>query len=139
MDDQLLRQLYLFLFSDPKLTRTRCCTYGDAVVLLIYGFGLIHGLSPRAALQRRRWPVWYRRIAFPGYSQLMKRLAGLDERLVQLRHRLRQRLPVTGNKLIDGKPLGVSGFSHDPDVTLGHVPGGFAYGCLLYTSDAADE
>jgi hypothetical protein len=138
VDSQLLRRLYLFLFADPKLTRTRHCVYSDAVVLLVFGFALIHDLSPRAALRRDRWPLWCRKIAFPGYSQLMKRLNRLDDHVEGLRRRLRYPLPATSDKLIDGKPLTISGFTHDPDAKNGHVPGGFACGYKVHVvADAA--
>jgi len=138
VDSQLLHRLYLFLFDDPKLTRTRNCVYSDAVVLLVFGFALIHDLSPRAALRSDRWPLWCRKIPFPGYSQLMKRLNRLDDQVAALRNRLRAELPSASDKLIDGKPLGVSGFTHDPDARNGHVPGGFAYGYKVHVlADAA--
>jgi len=132
VDSQLLKRLYRILHDDPTLTRTPRCCYSDAVILLIYAFGVLHQLSPRQALQRRHWPICYRRIRFPSYSQLMKRLATLDEQLQQLSRLLRHQLPRTDQKVIDGKPLCVGGFSHDPDAALGHVPGGFARGYRLH-------
>ena len=147
MDGELLRWLYHRLLHDPKLTRTRDCTYGDGLVLLIYLFACANNRAPRWAHDRRRWPIWCQAVlpAFPSYSQLCRRLnrPAIGELLARLDAELRDRLPRrsgdgdggNGNgdgggneKAVDGRPLTVNGYSHDPDATCGRVPDGWARG-----------
>lgn len=45
---------------------------------------------------------------------------------------LRENLPRAGEKICDGKPLCVGGFSKDPEATRGKIPGGFGRGYKLH-------
>ena len=134
MDGELFRELYHRLYSDPTLTHTRECTFPDALILLIYFYAAMNNCSPRWAHDRRNWPLWCRHLAFPSYSQLMKRLAW--ERTQTLIDRLnaefRDRLPTSREKVCDGKPLTVGGFSKDPDARSGKIPDGWARGYKLH-------
>lgn len=134
MDGELFRELYHRLYSDPTLTHTRDCTFPDAVILLIYFYAAMNNCSPRWAHGKRNWPLWCRHLVFPSYSQLMKRLAW--ERTQTLIDRLnaefRGRLPATCEKVCDGKPLVVGGFSKDPDARSGKIPDGWARGYKLH-------
>jgi hypothetical protein len=134
MDGELLRWLYRRLIHDPTLARTRDCTYGDGVILLIYFFSVLYNRSLAWAHDRRNWPLAYRRLAFPSYSQLCRRvkLPRLEELIALIGQQLHRQLPGSGLKLIDGKPLPVGGFSKDKDATAGHVPDGFARGYRLH-------
>lgn len=134
MDGELLRWLYRRLIHDPTLSRTRDCTYGDGLILLIYFFSVIYNRSLAWAHDRRNWPLAYRRLVFPSYSQLCRRmkLPRLQEHIAVIGRSLGRQLPGSDLKLIDGKPLPVGGFTKDPDATLGHVPDGFARGYRLH-------
>ena len=74
MDGELLQRIYHRLYRDPTLSRTPDCTYPDALILLIYFFAALGNRSPKWACDKHNWPLWCRRLAFPSYSQLMRRL-----------------------------------------------------------------
>jgi hypothetical protein len=134
MDDELLRWLYHRLLHDPILSRTRDCTYSDGLIALIDLFMALHNCSAPWACDRRNWPLWCRRLKLPSTSQFNKRRKSTSVRgvICLLNDELRQRLPHSIDKVADGKAMIVSGFSHDPDATRGHVPGGFARGYKLH-------
>ena len=64
MDDELLRQLYHRLFSDPSFVHTRDCTFGDAIILLIHFFAVLDNRSHLWASVKRNWPLWCRALRF---------------------------------------------------------------------------
>ena len=137
MDGELLRWLYHRLLRDPTLAHARGCTYGDGVILLIYFYAALNNRSPLWASQRRNWPAWCRAALppLPSYSQLNKRLktASVTRGIAHVDAELRRRLPRgDADRVADGKPLVVSGFSHDPDATRGKVPDGWARGYKLH-------
>lgn len=130
MDDELLRWLYHRLLGDPSSNHTRDCTYSDGLIALIFLFAALGNHSSRWACQKRHWPLWCRRLAFPSYSQLCRRLksAAVQRLLEQINEECKARLPRSAELVADGKPLVVGGFSKDPDATVGRVPEGFARG-----------
>lgn len=134
MDGELLRWLYHRLLHDPNLSHTRDHTYSDGLILFILFFACLSNRSVRWAAERRNWPVCYRRLVLPSYSQLIRRskspMIGLW--VEKITDELRQNLPASNTKLCDGKPLIVSGFSKDQDATPGHVPGGWAKGYKVH-------
>ena len=134
MDGKLLRQLYHRLFSDPNLAHTRDCTFGDAIVLFIHFYAALSNHSHSWAHDKANWPVWCRRLSFPSYSQLMKRLAweSTQQKIAQLNDEFRSRLPRGPDKVCDGKPLVVGGYSKDPDARAGKIPDGWARGYKLH-------
>jgi len=134
MDGELFRGLYHRLFSDPRLISTRDCTFSDALILLIYFFAALNNCSPMWASDKRNWPLWCRHLRFPSYSQLMRRLnwKRTAELIDQLNAEFRGRLPITHQKVCDGKSLVVGGFSKDPDARAGKIPDGWARGYKLH-------
>lgn len=134
MDDELLGWLYHRLLGDPSRSHTADCTYSDALIVFIFLFGVIGNHSSRWACQKRNWPLWCRRLDFPSYSQLCRRLksSAVQRLLEQINQEYKAALPRSGNLIADGKPLVVGGFSKDPDATVGKVPNGFARGYRLH-------
>jgi hypothetical protein len=134
MDSELLRWLYHRLLHDPTAGHTGGCTYSLGLITLIYFYAVLLNHSPLWACQRRNWPIGYRRLRLPSYSQFNRRLKWpqTDRLIGQINDELRRRLPQTGLKFVDGKPLVVSGFSKDHDATVGQVPGGFARGYKVH-------
>lgn len=126
MDDQLLNVLYHRLYAPGKVPRPANCRYSDALVVLIYFLGVVRERSPRWARQPRNWPLWMRRLKPPSYSQLMRRLAtpSVQDLIADVNAEARDRLPRAGEKVCDGKPLVVGGYSRDPDAAAGRLPGG---------------
>ena len=153
MDGEPLRWLYHRLLHDPKCMRTPGCTYGDGVICFVYFLGVLSGHSLLWAADKRHWPAWCRRVAIPSHQQLCKRLKRdtLQQLIAQLNEELRAQLPRGDSdsdrggggddgdggdggdeKAVDGKPLVVGGFSHDPDAAWGKVPDGWANGYKLH-------
>ena len=135
MDDELLRTLYFRWMRDPILgRRPRRGKYPDGVILLVYFFAVLRDRSPRWALDRSNWPLWARRLRLPSDSQFYRRLAtpAVAAAIRDLNHATRDALPASASKVVDARPLTVGGFSHDPDVRRGYVPGGMARGYKLH-------
>ncbi len=130
MDDELLRWLYHRLLGDPSSNHTADCTYSDGLIVFIHFFSAKSDRSSRWACQKRHWPLWCRRLRFPSYSQLRRRLnhPRVQQLLHQMNEELKDRLPRSAELACDSKPLVVGGFSKDPDATVGKVPDGFARG-----------
>jgi hypothetical protein len=126
MDDQLLLHVYHRLFDPGKVLRPAGCTFSDSIVVLIHFLATLRDRSAHWAVVKRNWPLWMRRLAAPSYSQLMRRLATPPAlRLIdQLNDEFRAALPRGAEKVCDGKPLVVGGFSKDPDAGVGRLPGG---------------
>ena len=134
MDGELLRWLYHRLLRDPSACGTRDCTYSNGLIAFIYFYAALTHHSPRWASQRRHWPAWCRRLKFPSYSQLCRRLKSNSTlRLIeQVNRECIAGLPKGEELIADGKPLVVGGFSKDPDASTGRVPDGFARGYRLH-------
>src|SRR3954468_20813541 len=134
MDDELLRWLYHRLLGHPSSNRTRDCTYSDGLIALIFLFAALGNHSCRWASQKRHWPLWCRRLTFPSYSQLCRRLksTSVQRLLEQINQECKAALAHSGELGADGKPVVVSGFSKDPDATVGKVPDGFARGFRIH-------
>jgi hypothetical protein len=126
MDDQLLNHLYHRLCAPGKVQHPVNCIYSDSIVVLVYFLAVIRDRSTRWARHTRNWPLWMRRLRPPSYSQLLRRLAtpSVRQLITRLNCEFRGRLPRSGEKFCDGKPLPVGGFSRDPDAAEGRLPGG---------------
>jgi len=134
MDSDLLSYLYHRLIHSDNARIGQHYTYSIALIVLIYFFGVLSDRSTRWAYDRKHWPLWLRRLKFPSYSQVMKRLKtpAAQQLIEQLNTDLRQRLPRSPEKICDGKPLVVGGYSKDPDASWGKVPDGWARGYRLH-------
>lgn len=130
MDDQLLLQLYHRLFDRGNERFAAGCVYSDSLVALIYFLGVVRGRSPRWASDVRNRPLWMRRLGRPSYSQLLRRLktASVSRLVRTLNDEFRAELPSSDEKLCDGKPLVVGGYSKDPDADEGKLPGDGCWG-----------
>jgi hypothetical protein len=135
MEDELLRWMYHRLIASASVRTVRRGKFSDGVIALIYLLAVLRDRSPRWAACQCNWPLWLRRVMpVPSYSQLMRRLRSDSVlRLIdQIGAECRARLPRSGLKFCDGKPLVVSGFTKDPDARSGHVPDGWAKGYKLH-------
>jgi hypothetical protein len=125
MDGELLRCLYHRLLHDPTLARRRDCTYGEGIILLIYFFSVLCNQSLLWSHDKCHWPIWCRGLPlkWPSYSQLCRRLktASIRSLIDRINAELRDLLPHGQDKVGDGKPLIISGYSHDPDARWGKV------------------
>jgi len=133
MDGELLRSIYHRLFESDSARPHGGQLYGDAVVALFHCFAVLSGRSHLWAYDKGHWPLWLRRMTFPSYSQLMRRLKGIDPLIEALNREFRALLPGGPDKTCDGKPLVVGGDSKDPDAAWGKIPGdGWAKGYKLH-------
>ncbi len=134
MDGKLLLEVYHRLFPSPASLVPRRCLYSDAVVALIHFFAALTNHSLRWAHDKANWPLWARRLRFPSYSRLCRRVKSPSVRqLVEsMACRARDELPDSSEKALDGKPLAVGGYTKDPDARRGKVPAGWAKGYKLH-------
>lgn len=134
MDDELLKSLYHYLIPHRNGQGGPRCFYKDGLLTLIYFFAVIRDRSGRWACRRANWPLHLRRLVLPSYSQFNRRLKtpAVASLIRQVNDDFRQKLPCGGDKLIDGKPLMVGGYSKDPDAAFGKVPDGWATGYKLH-------
>lgn len=134
MNSELLSRLYHRFFYDPKLAHTQGCTYCDALILFIWFAGASDNISPRQGCRKGNWPITYRRLKFPSYSQFIKRLnqPAFQDLLHAFNAELKDLLPRSDEKVADGKPLVIGGYSKDPDADEGHIPDGWATGYKLH-------
>jgi hypothetical protein len=103
MNSELLRWLYHRLLHDPTLGRSAHCVYGLGLITLVYFYAVLNNCSPHWACQRRNWPIGYRRLKLPSYSQLNRRLKRpeTDRLIARINDELRQGLPQTALKFVD--------------------------------------
>src|ERR1051325_2956504 len=142
MDGELLRWFYHRLMHDPILRHKPNYIYGDGIILLVYVFAVIRNRSVLWAGDIKHWPAWCQAVLqLPSRSQLNKRLKSesVTRWMLTINAELRDRLPRGARKVVDGKPLAVGGFSHDPDARWGKTPGGgWAKGYKLHAVVDAD-
>ena len=75
MDGKLLLECYHRLFASPTARAPgRRRTFADALIALVGLFAALSDRSPRWAHDQANWPLWARRLVFPSYAQLMRRL-----------------------------------------------------------------
>jgi hypothetical protein len=134
MEDELLLSIYHRLFPSASAKPRGHFQHSDAMVALVHLYAVLRGRSDLWASDKKNWPLWARRLKFPSYSQLMRRIPTpqVTQLIEQLNRELRGNLPDSRGKLCDGKPLVVGGFSKDPDARRGKVPAGFAKGYKLH-------
>jgi hypothetical protein len=140
MDGKLLREVYHRLFPSPASVVGRRRTFSDAVVALIGFFAAMTNHSMWWAWHKDNWPLWARRLAFPSYSQLMRRARSdaVARVVAAVGAAARAALARSDEKAVDGKPLVVGGYTKDPDARRGKVPGGWARGYKVHAlADAA--
>ena len=107
----------------------------DREILLVYFWAVLHDRPTSWACRRDNWPpgLWPR-VSLPTQATVSRRLATTEvQRLMQLLEEvLRQQHPDVWVRLLDGKPLTVGCYSHDPDAAWGQVGHGFAKGYKLH-------
>jgi hypothetical protein len=128
--------LYHRLLDDPKLAHEPNCIFGNGIILLVHFYAVLNNRSILWASKIKHWPCWCRAVlGLPSRSQINKRLKSesVTHWIALIDAELRERLPRGKDKVGDGKPLVVGGFSHDPDARWGKMPGdGWAKGYKLH-------
>ena len=122
---QTLHQLPIF--PNPRLT------YGDTLVVKVLFWAALHDRPISWACQEAHWPPGLRPRPLISQSRMSRRLRtfAVHQLLAVLYQTLRDALPRSLLKFIDGKPLTVGGCSKDPDAKFGHAAGTIARGYKL--------
>jgi hypothetical protein len=115
--------------------RPRGGVYDNRVVLAVLLWAALHDRPIDWACRRSSWPMqaWRRRL--PDQSTMSRRLRDprvIDELTWLVMILQRSRGPVCGPLILDGKPLGVSVFTNDPEAANGWGAGTHAKGYKLH-------
>lgn len=126
-------------------TAARRCVYDDKRILEVYLWAVVHDRPTYWACQAANWPIHLRRRPLPSQSQMSRRMrtGAVLQLLEQLYAALRDQLPRSPLKFVDGKPLPVGGCSKDRDARFGHGAGtilrGYKLVCLVDECGAIDD
>ncbi len=144
MERELYRDVCQVLKALPP-TVNRRFAYDDKCILEVYLWAVIHDRPTYWACKADNWPIHLRRRPRPSQSQMSRRLrtVAVQQLLARLYAALRDQLPRSLLKFVDGKPLPVGGCSKDRDAKFGHGAGtvlrGYKLVCLVDESGAIDD
>jgi hypothetical protein len=129
MERKLFRETCGELWRIPVIRNTRQ-TYSTHDIVEVFLWAVVHDRPVYWACQREHWPLEQWRKKLPSQSQMSRRLRtfAVHQVLLQLQHALRERLPSSWIKYIDGKPLPVGGCSKDRDAKFGRGAAGIQRG-----------
>jgi hypothetical protein len=110
------------------------CTHGDRTILLVFLWAALHKRPVSWACDPRHWPGDLRPRPLPSQATMSRRLRcqAVLELLERWMRILREHLPRTGVKVIDGKALTIGGCGKDPDAGTGYGAGHVARGYKLH-------
>src|SRR5262245_15628214 len=135
MDRNLWLRLYTAVVTTAYTGPATGVHHPDRVVALAYLFAAAHHKATYWACDRRHWERWARRPdPLPSQSTMSRRLraAAVGRLFAALVRRYRGNPRADWVKYIDGYPLAVGNYSHDPDATTGYGAGGFYHGYKLH-------
>lgn len=135
MERQLWKKIVKLLNGIGKLRGNGMCTYSDAIIVKTWLWAVLNDRPVSWACQAANWPICERRWQLPSNSTMSRRLnsKGVKWLLKQLEEK------VLGSDLsrnlvwaVDGKPLPISGHSHDRQAGYGRAVGGKAKGYKIH-------
>ena len=138
MEDELWAVLYSLVRGEDKRRRRRPnVVYGDAVILLVALWAILHDRPVCWACRRRNWgqSLTWAALPAPGTMSLRLRTPSVQLLLEQVFTRLLTATAISGFCLcrrVDSKPLPVGGFSKDRDARRGYAAGGTCRGYKLF-------
>jgi hypothetical protein len=139
MEHQLFRSIIAVLATLTKGKPT-VCDFGDADIVKVYYWAVIHDRPIRWACQRRHWPIPQRRRALPSEPTMSRRLRCPS--VAALLNALEQRVVAPKEPglfwMIDGKPLPISGCSKDRQAGYGRAANCKAKGYKMHAIVASD-
>jgi Transposase DDE domain len=109
--------------------------YSPAFIVAVYLWSAVHDRPVSWACQSKHWPADLLRRRLPSQPTMSRRLRQFDVQVLltaiadQLRGKTDEAVPV---KIIDAKPLPVSGYSKDPDARWGFAVRGLLKGYKLF-------
>jgi hypothetical protein len=106
--------------------------YSTSDIVVVYFWSVVHDRPMSWAVVKAHWPDDLRPICLPSQSQLSRRMRKHDARqlMMEVEHTWLGLVGVCSMwvRMIDGKALGVSGVSKDPDAAYGRGAGGMQKG-----------
>jgi hypothetical protein len=106
--------------------------YSTSDIVVVYLWAVVHDRPMSWAVVKAHWPDDLRPICLPSQSQLSRRMRKHDVRqlMMEVEHTWLGLVGVYSMwvRMIDGKPLTVSGVSKDPDAGYGRGAGGMQKG-----------
>jgi len=135
MDRNLWFRLYTAVSTTDYADPAAGVHHTDRVVTLVYLWAAAHHEATYWACDRRHWERWARRPEeLPSQPTMSRRLRTpeLGRLFAALVRRYRGSPRADWVKYVDGYPLGVNNYSHDPDATTGYGAGGFYRGYKLH-------
>jgi hypothetical protein len=106
--------------------------YSTSDIVVVYLWSVVHDRPMSWSVVKAHWPDDLRPICLPSQSQLSRRMRKHDVRqlMMEVEHTWLSLVGVYSMwvRMIDGKPLGVSGVSKDPDAGYGRGAGGMQKG-----------
>ena len=106
--------------------------YSTSDIVVVYLWSVVHDRPMSWAVVKAHWPDDLRPICLPSQSQLSRRMRKHDARqlMMEVEHTWLGLVGVCSMwvRMIDGKALGVSGVSKDPDAAYGRGAGGMQKG-----------
>jgi len=136
MDGELFRQLYRAAGAVASKDVPPRGTHSDFTILLTLLWAAGNDQPVSWACRGGNWPLWAWRVSrqLPSPSTMSRRPYTRDFQRLLLRFNdhLREQLPGTSLRFLDGKPLLVGGFSKDGDAERGKVPDGWGRGYKLH-------
>ena len=129
MDGELWESVYrLILEEASKGPRRKGVRYGDAWVLGVFFWAVLHERPVCWACEARNWPAELRWRELPSDSTMSERLRTVSvlRLLAAVLDRLAALAPPAGSlvRAVDGKPLPVGGYSKDRDARWGKSAAG---------------
>jgi len=130
MEDELWREIYRLAKRIGKWKGVVRGTYSDVMIVVVYFWAVVHDRPNKWACNKKNWHGSGPRGKLPSASTLSRRLR--TEAVIQLikdiEKELLDRNPPSFCRLIDAKPLPVSGHSEDNDVGFGRAASTMAKG-----------
>lgn len=134
MEDELWKEIYRLAKRIGKSRGVVRGKYTDVVIVSVYFWAVVHDRPNKWACDKKNWRGRGFRSKLPSPSTLSRRLR--TQAVVELMKEI-ERVLIDMNhpsfcRLIDAKPLPVSGHSSDPDVGYGRAASSMAKGYKLH-------
>ena len=137
MDRNLWGELYRAVTATAYDRPAAGVRHPDRVIALVYLWAAAHRRATAWACDPRHWEPWARRPEpLPSQPTMSRRLRApaVGRLLAALCRRYRGDPRADWVKHLDGYPLAVNNYSHDPDATVGYGAGGYYRGYKLHAA-----
>jgi hypothetical protein len=134
MDRNLWLRLYTAVLTTAYPGPAAGVRHPDRAIALVYLWAAGHHRPTSWACDPRHWEPWARRPRLPSQPTMSRRLrsAPVGRLFAALVRRYRGDPRRDWVKYLDGYPLAVGNYSHDPDAATGYGAGGYFRGYKLH-------